>query len=118
MRFGFFFFAEYINVFILSALTVTLFLGGWNGLVDVDPLLEAVGIGTPVSTALDLGSLGPWLLAIPLMVPPFLTLGLAAIVWMARSDWGVLRSLVVGFLLANLLPAGASSSGHSSASRR
>ena len=30
MRFGFFFFAEYVNVFIVSALIVTLFLGGWN----------------------------------------------------------------------------------------
>ena len=30
MRFGFFFFAEYINVFIISAITVVLFLGGWN----------------------------------------------------------------------------------------
>ena len=30
MRFGFFFFAEYVNVFIISALTVTLFLGAWN----------------------------------------------------------------------------------------
>ena len=30
MRFGFFFFAEYVNVFILSALTVVLFFGGWN----------------------------------------------------------------------------------------
>ena len=30
MRFGFFFFAEYVNVFIMSALMVTLFFGGWN----------------------------------------------------------------------------------------
>ena len=30
MRFGFFFFAEYVNVFIVSALIVTLFFGGWN----------------------------------------------------------------------------------------
>ena len=30
MRFGFFFFAEYVNVFVVSALTVTLFFGGWN----------------------------------------------------------------------------------------
>ncbi len=30
MRFGFFFFAEYVNVFVISALTVTLFFGGWN----------------------------------------------------------------------------------------
>ena len=37
MRFGFFFFAEYVNVFILSALTVALFLGGWNAPLDLDP---------------------------------------------------------------------------------
>ena len=30
MRFGFFFFAEYVNVFVVSALMVTLFFGGWN----------------------------------------------------------------------------------------
>jgi NADH-quinone oxidoreductase subunit H len=107
MRFGFFFFAEYVNVFILSAMTVTLFLGGWNGLFDIDPLLEAVGIATPVSTAVDIGSLGPWLLAIPLLVPPILVLGLAGVLWMLRSSWSGLRSLVVAFILANLLVAGA-----------
>ena len=37
MRFGFFFFAEYVNVFILSALTVTLFLGGYHHGIDIDP---------------------------------------------------------------------------------
>jgi NADH-quinone oxidoreductase subunit H len=30
MRFGFFFFAEYVNVFIVSALATTLFFGGWT----------------------------------------------------------------------------------------
>ncbi len=30
MRFGFFFFAEYVNVFIVSALPATLFFGGWT----------------------------------------------------------------------------------------
>jgi NADH-quinone oxidoreductase subunit H len=107
MRFGFFFFAEYVNVFILSALTVTLFLGGWNGLFDIDPLLSALGIETPVSTALDIGSLGPWLMAIPVLVLPLLVLGLTALVWMVKSSWGLLKSLVVGFVLANLLVVGA-----------
>jgi NADH-quinone oxidoreductase subunit H len=107
MRFGFFFFAEYVNVFILSALTVTLFLGGWNGLFDIDPLLAAIGIETPVSTALDVGSLGPWLMAIPVLVLPLLVLGLTALVWMVQSSWGLLKSLVVGFVLANLLLVGA-----------
>lgn len=31
IRFALFFLAEYINIFNISALTVTLFLGGWNG---------------------------------------------------------------------------------------
>jgi NADH:ubiquinone oxidoreductase subunit H len=107
MRFGFFFFAEYVNVFILSALTVTLFLGGWNGLFDIDPLLEALGIATPVSLAVDPAALGPWLLAIPLLALPILVLALSAVVWMLRSSWGIVTSLVVGFILANLLVAGA-----------
>ena len=107
MRFGFFFFAEYVNVFILSALTVTLFLGGWNGLFDIDPLLEAVGIATPVSLSLDIASLGPWLMAIPVLVLPILVMGLTALVWMVKSSWGFLVSLIVGFVLANLLIVGA-----------
>ncbi len=104
MRFGFFFFAEYVNVFILSALTVTLFLGGWNGILDVNPILEFFGIATPIEMAnLDIGSLGPWLLAIPLLVPPLLTLALGALLWMVKSGWGFIKSLVVGFVIANVL---------------
>ncbi len=34
MRFGFFFFAEYVNVFVVSAMTVVLFFGGWNAPFD------------------------------------------------------------------------------------
>ncbi len=34
MRFGFFFFAEYVNVFIVSALATTIFFGGWTAPFD------------------------------------------------------------------------------------
>ena len=53
MRFGFFFFAEYVNVFILSALTVVLFFGGWNAPIDptADPRLAERHRSTP---AIDL----------------------------------------------------------------
>jgi len=104
MRFGFFFFAEYVNVFILSALTVTLFLGGYHLGVDIDPILGFFGVTTPLEmSSIDPGSLGPWLLAIPLMVPPVLTLAFGGLLWMVKSGWGIIKSLVVGFLLANLL---------------
>jgi len=107
MRFGFFFFAEYVNVFILSALTVTLFLGGYHLGVDIDPILSWVGIETPVQLSnVDPGSLGPWLLAIPLLVPAVLTLTLTGLLWMLKSSWGFLKSLLVGFVLANLIVGG------------
>jgi len=103
MRFGFFFFAEYVNVFILSALTVTLFLGGWNGPFDIDPLLSAIGVETPVSLALDIGSLGPWLLALPLLVPPIAVAAATALLWMLNSSWGIIKSALVGFALVNVI---------------
>jgi NADH-quinone oxidoreductase subunit H len=50
MRFGFFFFAEYVNVFIVSALLATLFFGGWTAPFDWPwpynlNWLDASGIG-------------------------------------------------------------------------
>ena len=69
MRFGFFFFAEYVNMFILSAMTAVLFLGGWNAPFDIDPVLNALGIATPVNIALDPASLGPGLMWLVLLAP-------------------------------------------------
>ncbi len=101
MRFGFFFFAEYVNLFIISALTVTLFLGGWNAPFDIAIVLDRLGI--VVDPTLDPGSLGMGLLWLLLLVPPIAILLLALPFWLLRSDWSLLKSLVVGFLLFNLV---------------
>lgn len=107
MRFGFFFFAEYVNMFILSAMTAVLFLGGWNAPFSIDPVLEALGVATPVDIALDPGALGPGLLWLLLIVPPLILAVLTGVIWMLRSSWGILKSLVVAFLLFNVLAVGA-----------
>src|SRR3954464_14685789 len=94
MRFGFFFFAEYVNVFIVSGLIVTLFFGGWNAPFPWP---------WPVTLSLDPGSLGIGLLLLFAVVPLILTIAFAAPIWMlggARvKGW---MALVGGFILANL----------------
>ena len=94
MRFGFFFFAEYVNVFIISALTATLFFGGWTAPFDWP---------WPVTGALDPGSLGIGLLILIAVVPVVVTLLLAAPFWIARSSMPAWQALVIGFVLFNLL---------------
>ncbi len=93
MRFGFFFFAEYVNVFIISALTVTLFFGGWNAPFPWP---------WPITLNLDPGSLGILLLILVAVVPLILTLVFAAPVWMISSRIKGWQALLVGFILANL----------------
>jgi NADH:ubiquinone oxidoreductase subunit H len=106
MRFGFFFFAEYVNVFILSAMTTVLFLGGWNAPFDINPVLEFFGIATPVTIALAPGQLDMGLLWGLVIVAPVLVLILTAAVWMLRPGWNIIVSLIVGFILFNLLIGG------------
>ena len=93
MRFGFFFFAEYVNVFIISALTVTLFFGGWNAPFPWP---------WPITLSLDPGSLGILLLILVAVVPLILTLVFAAPVWMLSGRIKGWQALIVGFILANL----------------
>ena len=99
MRFGFFFFAEYVNVFIISALTVTLFFGGWNA-----------PIAWPAEWAINLsinpGSLGIALLLIVLIVPLVLTLVFATPLWLISSRIKTWQALLGGFVLANLFVIG------------
>jgi NADH-quinone oxidoreductase subunit H len=94
MRFGFFFFAEYVNVFVVSALFTTLFLGGWNA-----PFPWPWDIHLNV----DPGSLGIMLLILIAVVPLLGTLVLAAPFFVARSSMPWWQALIIGFVLFNLL---------------
>jgi NADH-quinone oxidoreductase subunit H len=92
MRFGFFFFAEYVNVFIVSALFVTLFLGGWNAPFPVPP----------VKLDIDLASFNVGLLFIAGLAPVLLTLLFAAPFYLLSSRVKWWHALIIGFVLANL----------------
>ncbi len=94
MRFGFFFFAEYVNVFIVSALTVSLFFGGWTA-----PFQWPF----PIPLNLDPGSLGIWLLIFVAVIPVAGTLLFAAPFWLARSSMPTWQALVLGFVVFNLV---------------
>ncbi|HEY7600262.1 MAG TPA: complex I subunit 1 family protein, partial [Candidatus Limnocylindrales bacterium] len=106
MRFGFFFFAEYVNVFILSALTVVLFLGGWNAPLDIQPLLDFLHISVNAA-AVDPAQLGLGLLIVALIGVPLAILGLTLLLWTFASHWSFLKSLIIGFVLFNVIVGGA-----------
>ena len=94
MRYGFFYFAEYVNVFLVSGLFVTLFLGGWNAPFPWP---------WPITLNIDPGSLGLGLLFGLLIVPPLLVLALAAPFYVGRSSMPWWQALILGFVLFNLL---------------
>jgi NADH-quinone oxidoreductase subunit H len=96
MRFGFFFFAEYIGVFIISALTTVLFLGGWNAPFPVPH----------ISWVIDPGSLGLWLLIGIMVVPLIATLIFAAPFYLFRSKTRWWVALIIGFVLFNVAAGG------------
>ena len=99
MRFGFFFFAEYVNVFVVSALIVTLFFGGWNA-----PFALAAGRSSSASTRRRWG-IG--LLFVVAVVPPIvLTLVFATPFLLARSSMPAWQALIIGFILFNVLAVG------------
>jgi NADH:ubiquinone oxidoreductase subunit H len=98
MRFGFFFFAEYVNVFVVSALTTVLFFGGWNAPFDWP---------WPVTVSLDPGGLGLGLIFLIVLAPVLGTIVLGLPFWLLSSRVSTLRALVTGFVLFNLLIVGA-----------
>jgi NADH-quinone oxidoreductase subunit H len=92
MRFGFFFFAEYVNVFIVSALFVTLFLGGWNAPFPFPA----------IHLDIDLASFNIGLLLIVAIAPVIVTLLFAAPFYLLSSRVKWWQALIAGFVLANL----------------
>jgi NADH-quinone oxidoreductase subunit H len=102
MRFGFFFFAEYVNVFILSALTVVLFFGGWNSPIDAQAVLNFLHIGS-LTPSIDISQMGIWLLWVLAFGVPLVVLLIALPLWMFKSGWSFLKSLIVGFVIFNVL---------------
>ena len=108
MRFGFFFFAEYVNVFILSALTVMLFFGGWNAPIDIDPILDCAGhrhAGLAGHRPRRRWAAGCW--PSPCSCCPSSCWRSARLRLDAAARWAFVKSLVVGFLLFNVLVVGA-----------
>ncbi len=98
MRFGFFFFAEYVNVFIASGLTVALFLGGWNAPFNWP---------WPVNVGLDPGGLGIGLLLLIALGPPVAIVVLGLPFYLLNSRVKLWQALIIGFVLFNLLAVGA-----------
>jgi NADH-quinone oxidoreductase subunit H len=96
MRFGFFFFAEYIGVFIISALTTVLYLGGWNAPFELPH----------IALTIDVGALSGWLLAIVAIVPVIGTLVLALPFFLFRSKTRWWVALIIGFVLFNVVAGG------------
>ena len=94
MRFGFFFFAEYVNVFVVSALSAVLFFGGWNAPFNWP---------FPVTVSLDPGGMGLGLVFLIALAPVVGTIILGLPFWLLSSRLSTLRALVIGFVLFNLL---------------
>ncbi|HEY6569203.1 MAG TPA: complex I subunit 1 family protein, partial [Candidatus Limnocylindrales bacterium] len=96
MRFGFLFFAEYVNVFIISALMVTLYFGAWN----------APFAFPEIQLALDPGQLGNNLVVLLATAPVIFTLAFAAPFFLAQSSRPAWQALLLGFLTFNVVIIG------------
>ena len=99
MRFGFFFFAEYVNVFIVSGLIVALFFGGWNA-----PF--AWPAQWAISPNLDPAGMGVGLLIALAIIPPLGILVLAMPFYLLNSGMKCWHALVIGFVLFNVVAVG------------
>ena len=100
MRFGFFFFAEYVNVFIVSGLTVALFFGGWNA-----PF--AWPDAWAITPQPDLAGMGVGLLAAIAIVPPIFIVLVGLPFYLLDSRTKLWQALAIGFVLFNVVAVAA-----------
>jgi NADH-quinone oxidoreductase subunit H len=100
MRFGFFFFAEYVNVFIVSGLTVALFFGGWNA-----PF--AWPAAWAITPNLDPAGMGIGLLLALAIIPPAAIVALGLPFYLLNTGLKFWQALVIGFVLFNLVAVAA-----------
>jgi len=98
MRFGFFFFAEYVNVFVVSALAVVFFFGGWTA---------PFGWPWPVAASLDFASLGLSWIPVLLVIPLLGTAVLACAVWILPPRPPFWQAFLVGAVLFSFIALGA-----------
>jgi NADH-quinone oxidoreductase subunit H len=101
MRFGFFYFAEYVNVFIISALAATLFFGGWTAAFNW-PWPYNLNWFQPLSY----GMVGWFAILLSVGYVGTVVLGFLVKLFGGRS-WGWWSAFGLGFLLTLVVVAGA-----------
>jgi NADH-quinone oxidoreductase subunit H len=100
MRFGFFFFAEYVNVFIVSALIATIFFGGWTA-----PFNWPWAYNLNWFHPLSIGILG-WVLIVANVVLIGTVLFAIAARVLGGREWGLWDAIGLGFLFLLVVVAG------------
>ncbi|HEX7495402.1 MAG TPA: complex I subunit 1 family protein [Candidatus Limnocylindrales bacterium] len=100
MRFGFFFFAEYVNVFIVSALIATIFFGGWTA-----PFNWPWAYNLNWFHPLSFGILG-WVLIVANVVLAGTVLFAIAARLLGGREWGLWDAIGLGFLFLLVVVAG------------
>jgi NADH-quinone oxidoreductase subunit H len=100
MRFGFFFFAEYVNVFIVSALTATVFFGGWTAPFNWPWAYNLNWLGT-----LGISGIGWIMIALNFVVLSTVVFAIVTRLIGGR-DWGLGDSLGLGILFLLVVVGG------------
>jgi NADH-quinone oxidoreductase subunit H len=96
MRFGFFFFAEYVNVFIVSAIITTVFFGGWTA-----PFAWPFVFNLDWVPIADISPI--WLFAIPGVLLILGEVIAVPVKLIGGRNWGYWDVAIMGILIAGLI---------------